>query len=208
MTSKKVGVYLLLNPIPPPPLWMETSQVCQSLCYLRVCLADVPSFLDTYTLIYAFLTQKSLTKAANALKKEVKDVVVLKDGVKHEGPSLEDIINQWKGGQKKDSISYVRYRRAILYVLNTPSSPESDSDCTSLLLFFPSCLTQTKASDSSSSDSDSESTNDDNSSRAKVEPQAKKKDHKKPDDPSDSSGTYYRNQLRCLSELLIRLFRR
>jgi hypothetical protein len=65
----------------------------------------VLSFTATYTLIYAFLTQKSLAKTAQALKKEVKDVVVLKDGVKPEGPSLDEILQQWKITQQNKSAS-------------------------------------------------------------------------------------------------------
>lgn len=56
-----------------------------------------------YTLIYTFLVQKSLTKTAQALKKEVKGVVVLKDGVKPEGPSLVDILHEWRMQQSKQA---------------------------------------------------------------------------------------------------------
>jgi len=57
-------------------------------------------FVVTYTLIHAFLTKQEHTKAADALKKAAKDVVVIKDGLEPEGPSLEEIISQWKANAK------------------------------------------------------------------------------------------------------------
>ncbi|KAG7092929.1 hypothetical protein E1B28_009234 [Marasmius oreades] len=50
----------------------------------------------TYTLIHAFLTKHSHSKAADALKKAARGVVVLKDGIETEGPQLDEIIQQWK----------------------------------------------------------------------------------------------------------------
>ncbi|PSR77639.1 hypothetical protein PHLCEN_2v7829 [Hermanssonia centrifuga] len=50
----------------------------------------------TYTLIYSFLTKHSHTKAAEALKKSAKDVVVLKDNMEVDGPSLDRIVKEWK----------------------------------------------------------------------------------------------------------------
>ncbi len=41
-------------------------------------------------------------KAAEALKKAVKDVVVLKEGME-EGPSLDAIIKEWKELKEKKS---------------------------------------------------------------------------------------------------------
>ena len=53
-------------------------------------------YAATYTYIYAFLVKKEQKKVAEALKKAVKDIVVLKDGVEAGGPSLERIIKEWK----------------------------------------------------------------------------------------------------------------
>ena len=50
----------------------------------------------TYALIHAFLTKYSHTKAAQAVKKAAKEVVILKDDVEIEGPQLDEIISQWK----------------------------------------------------------------------------------------------------------------
>jgi hypothetical protein len=58
--------------------------------------------LAAYSLIYSFLNERSHAKAAEALKKAAKDVVVLKSGVKHEGPSLLDILKHWKTLQRDD----------------------------------------------------------------------------------------------------------
>ena len=52
--------------------------------------------LATYTLIYSFLKTQSQAKAAEAVKKAAKDIVVLKDDVKLEGPSLDKIVQDWK----------------------------------------------------------------------------------------------------------------
>lgn len=52
--------------------------------------------LATYTLIYSFLKKQSQTKAAEAVKNAAKDVVVLKDGVKVDGPSMEEVVKMWK----------------------------------------------------------------------------------------------------------------
>lgn len=56
----------------------------------------------TYTLIHSFLTKQSHVKAAAALKKAVKDVVILKDEIETEGPQLDEIINEWKKAQAED----------------------------------------------------------------------------------------------------------
>ena len=57
----------------------------------------------TYCHIYAFLLEKEHTKAAKALKKAVKDVVVLEDKVEVEGPSLDIILKEWKELKEKTS---------------------------------------------------------------------------------------------------------
>lgn len=59
----------------------------------------------TYTLIYSFLTERSHTKAAEAVKKAAKEIVVLKDGMKPDGPSLPEILKQWKAQKKEDDSS-------------------------------------------------------------------------------------------------------
>lgn len=50
----------------------------------------------TYTLIYAFLTRRSHDKAAEAVKKAAKDIVVLKDGLTVDGPTLDEVVKMWK----------------------------------------------------------------------------------------------------------------
>ena len=71
-----------------------------------------------YTLIHAFLSKHSHRKAAQAVKKAAKEIVILKDDIDIEGPHLDEIIAQWKSlkelSQKASADS---------------SSPESDSDC-------------------------------------------------------------------------------
>lgn len=64
--------------------------------YYRVNALALLCFLATYTLIHAFLTKRLHTKVALALKKAVKDIVILKDDVGVEGPQLDEIVRQWK----------------------------------------------------------------------------------------------------------------
>ncbi|KAG2752687.1 hypothetical protein P692DRAFT_20322342 [Suillus brevipes Sb2] len=59
----------------------------------------------TYSLIYGFLKQQSQTKAADAVKKAARSVIVLKDDFKLEGPPLDEIVKQWKESHAKDSSS-------------------------------------------------------------------------------------------------------
>ncbi|KAL6298440.1 hypothetical protein BKA93DRAFT_67776 [Sparassis latifolia] len=54
------------------------------------------SLASIYGLVYSFLAKHSHTKAAEAVKKAARDVVVLKADVAPAGPFLEDIVKQWK----------------------------------------------------------------------------------------------------------------
>ena len=66
--------------------------------------------IATYTLIYSFLRKQSHTKAAEAVKKAAKDVVVLKDDIDVDGTTLVEIIQSWKADEaakKADASSYV-----------------------------------------------------------------------------------------------------
>lgn len=52
--------------------------------------------LATYTLIYSFLKKQSHSKAAEAVKNAAKEFVVLKDSIKVDGPSLDEVVKTWK----------------------------------------------------------------------------------------------------------------
>ena len=54
------------------------------------------ALVETYTLIYAFLTQHNHLKAAKNFRKSAQPIVDLKDGPKLDRPALEDIVKQWK----------------------------------------------------------------------------------------------------------------
>jgi hypothetical protein len=71
---------------------LHVRNIGQCLCYD---LTFMP-FAAIYTLIHAFLSKHSHTKAAKAVKKAAKEVVILKDGIDIEGPQLDEIIAQWK----------------------------------------------------------------------------------------------------------------
>jgi hypothetical protein len=102
-----VGQYCLSNPIKKSCCSLQYPHGRESRQSVYPCAALGPSVTHrtsptaTYTLIYAFLTDKSLTKTAQALKKEVRDVVVLKDGLKPESPSLDVILQQWKSREEQ-----------------------------------------------------------------------------------------------------------
>ncbi|TBU65470.1 hypothetical protein BD310DRAFT_864148, partial [Dichomitus squalens] len=96
---------------------------------------------STYTYIYTFLVKQEHNKAAYALKKAVKDVVVLKDGVNPEGPSLERIIKEWKELKEKAA--------------GEVSSESSDSDSDDSDSSSEESSSSSDSSDSSDSDSES-----------------------------------------------------
>lgn len=88
----------------------------------------------TYSLIYAFLKKQSQTKAADAVKKAARNVIILKDDLQLEGPHLDEIVKQWKESQAADSSS------------ESDSSDDSSDDSST-----------SSSSDSSSSSSESTS---------------------------------------------------
>ncbi|KAG1756312.1 uncharacterized protein EDB91DRAFT_7053 [Suillus paluster] len=99
----------------------------------------------TYSLIYAFLKKQSQTKAADAVKKAARSVIVLKDDFKLEGPHLDEIVKRWKESQAADN--------------------SSESDCMySMSLFLKALLLWMIASDDSSDDSSTSSSSDSSSS--------------------------------------------
>ncbi|KAF9261427.1 hypothetical protein L218DRAFT_1001704 [Marasmius fiardii PR-910] len=116
----------------------------------------------TYTLIHAFLTKRSHSKAAEALKKAAKEVVILKDGIAVEGPQLDEIIQQWKAMTAKNDDS------------SHDSSTSSDSDSSS---------SSSDSDDSSSNSSDSESSDSSETDSAAAFVSAKKTKHKSREPP-------------------------
>ncbi|OJA15738.1 hypothetical protein AZE42_05261 [Rhizopogon vesiculosus] len=66
----------------------------------------------TYSLIYAFLQKQDQTKAADAVKKAARNIIILKDDLKFEGTHLDEIVKQWIDSQDAGK----------------SSSSESDSD--------------------------------------------------------------------------------
>ena len=75
-------------------------------------------FVAIYTLIHAFLSKHSHTKAAQAVRKAAKEIVILKEDIDIEGTQLDEIIAQWK-------LLKEIYQKALA----DSSSSESDSDC-------------------------------------------------------------------------------
>ena len=56
-------------------------------------------FLETYTLIYAFLNKRSHTKAASAVAKAAKDVVDVESATIPDGAKLEDLVKEWQASR-------------------------------------------------------------------------------------------------------------
>lgn len=73
----------------------------------------------TYTLIYSFLKKRSHPKAAEAVKRAAKGVVVLRDDIEHRGPELDEIVNEWRTRQIK-KVSFA--------VTDSSSDSEESSD--------------------------------------------------------------------------------
>jgi hypothetical protein len=67
-----------------------------------------------YTLIHAFLTKQSHTKAALAVKKAAKEVVILKDDIDIEGPQLDEIITQWKSLTAPSCVSKFAFPKGFI----------------------------------------------------------------------------------------------
>lgn len=79
----------------------------------------------TYSLIHSFLTERSHFKAAEAVKKAVKGVIVIQSG-DQDGPTLPTILSQWKkltADQKGATAPYVWYQPTILGFGLTNHSP-------------------------------------------------------------------------------------
>jgi hypothetical protein len=79
-----------------PHLVMDGSLACKEYQSNFLLKFTIMPFAAIYTLIHAFLTKNSHTKAAQAVKKAAKEVVILQDEIDIEGPQLDEIIAQWK----------------------------------------------------------------------------------------------------------------
>ncbi|KAG6878977.1 hypothetical protein C0992_006112 [Termitomyces sp. T32_za158] len=131
------------------------------------------SLATTYTLIHSFLRKHSHTKAALAVKKAAKDIVVLKDDIEIEEPHLDTIIKEWKASQAvaaRVSSSYAILFRSFMPKglmgccrdSSSDSDSEGQSDSHALRSPYDSIL-YTDSSDSSDSDSSDSSNSDDDS---------------------------------------------
>jgi hypothetical protein len=109
------------------------------------------SLAVTYSLIYVFLKQQSQAKAADAVKKAARNIIVLKDDLQLEGSPLDEIVRQWKESHANDSSS------------DSDSSDDSSDDSST-----------SSSSDSSSSSSDSTSGDETDSSSSESESDSKK----------------------------------
>lgn len=120
------------------------------------------NLIATYSLVYSFLTERSHFKAAEAVKKAAKDVIVIKGGGQ-DGPTLPVIVKQWKkftaDQGRKATFPYVLCQPAILasnlrttsdrseLTRSKTSGPGSHSDCMVLVQIIPFCwLTCTRPS--------------------------------------------------------------
>lgn len=56
----------------------------------------LPYPTDTYKLVHAFLAERSHKKVASALKQAVNGVATIEDGADYRGPTLQQILKEWK----------------------------------------------------------------------------------------------------------------
>jgi hypothetical protein len=82
----------------------------------------------TYKLVHTFLAERSHKKAASALKQAVNGIATIEDGVDHKGPTLQQILKEWKelkaaaGAEESTSTSsdsgvYTRARTLLFSLL-------------------------------------------------------------------------------------------
>ncbi|KAG9318627.1 hypothetical protein JVU11DRAFT_720 [Chiua virens] len=132
----------------------------------------------TYGLIYRFLKQQSQNKAAEAVKKAARNIVVLRDDIEQKGPPLEDIIGEWKQSKentKADDDSESSSEES-------DSSDEETSDESD-----DSSSADSSSEDTSDSESDDDDTSDDSSDESDEENPTKKSPQKPVE--SDTSAT-------------------
>lgn len=84
---------------------MEANLASKFVIRIRYHVPTNSPILATYTLIHAFLSKREHTKAAQALKKAVKDIVTLEEDATVDGPQLDEIIQQWKTLSTKKAVS-------------------------------------------------------------------------------------------------------
>ncbi|OAX39372.1 hypothetical protein K503DRAFT_716593 [Rhizopogon vinicolor AM-OR11-026] len=112
----------------------------------------------TYSLIYAFLKKQDQTKAADAVKKAARNIIVLRDDFEFGGPHLDEIVKQWIDSQAAGSSS-------------ESSSDDSSDDSSS----SSSSDSSSSSSESTSSSDESESSSSESDSDSEGETQANKK---------------------------------
>ncbi|KAJ8583743.1 hypothetical protein M405DRAFT_828055 [Rhizopogon salebrosus TDB-379] len=118
----------------------------------------------TYSLIYAFLKKQAQTKAADAVKKAARNIIVLKDDLQLEGPQLDEIVKQWKELQAAGSSS------------ESDSSDDSSDDSSS----SSSSDSSSSSSESSSSSDEADSSSSESENDSKEDTQVRKKVHVTP----------------------------
>lgn len=94
------------------------------------------NILATYALIYSFLSAHSHVKAAAAVKKAVKDIVILKANVSANDVSLEEIVRSWKAKKEADALVNLtsvacQFNNVYLCRNNVSSSEDSSSSSSS-----------------------------------------------------------------------------
>lgn len=133
-------------------------KLSHTLCFWRSYItrcSPCDIIIATYALIYSFLSTRSHEKAAAAVKKAVKDIVVLKDNVVVDGPSLDEIVRWWKVKKEADALvkpTSFTFRSYTDRSVCSKDQSSSDSDCKNPHL---PCVISCCDSNAASSDSDS-----------------------------------------------------
>jgi hypothetical protein len=74
----------------------STDLACMFSAYSLFIVSPQLRSIDIYTLVHAFLKERSHNKAASALKKAVIGTFAIGDGVEHEGLTLLKILKEWR----------------------------------------------------------------------------------------------------------------
>jgi hypothetical protein len=88
------------------------------------CTLNYPT--DTYKLVHAFLAERSHKKVASALKQAVNGIATIEDGVDHKGPTLQQILKEWKELKAAAGAEWVpRPYMLLCFIQTTPENPRA-----------------------------------------------------------------------------------
>ncbi|KAI0256855.1 hypothetical protein BJV78DRAFT_312934 [Lactifluus subvellereus] len=79
-----------------PALFLRIPLCCVVVMSRSRSVEPQPDLAYTYTLVHAFLKERSHKKAASALKRAATGIVTIDDSAQHEGSTLLKILREWR----------------------------------------------------------------------------------------------------------------